>query len=332
MTDPDHSRAAWAALVAVFCAHVVAVLITTAPDTASHRKSSLRKNKPPVAAVAAGHRSSPDRLVAYRGLGSWVDLFNKGPWRNPPGTVRRMHRRGVRTIYLQTSTYGSQRHIVHPTKVAEFIASAHRRGMYVVAWSVPAFVQPRKDLRRAAAAIRFRTGAGEGFDSFGLDIEAATVKKIWKRNTRLLDISKKLRRITGPEYPLGAIIPDPTYQTYWPHFPYKRLARVYDVMVPMGYFTFRVRGYRQVREYTAAGIRKIRRETGDRKTPIHVIGGIADDVGVAAARGWIRAIKDHRVVGGSLYDFPITGDKTWKELAAVPGSGTTTKQGKARKP
>jgi hypothetical protein len=48
-----------------------------------------------------------------------------------------------------------------------------------------------------------------------------------------------------------------------------------------------------------------------------VIGGIADDVGVSAARGFIRAIKEHEVLGASLYDFPITSDETWKELSAV---------------
>jgi hypothetical protein len=52
-----------------------------------------------------------------------------------------------------------------------------------------------------------------------------------------------------------------------------------------------------------------------------VIGGIADDVNVAAARGFVRAVKDHKVLGASLYDFPITSKETWKELSRVRNVG-----------
>lgn len=358
MGNHDHTRAAWAALVAVFCAHVFALLITAEPEAiatrgrrqvlaasgrtepdradlgtprtggtgqaASRNRTSVKR--PAAQRVPGGtQREVPARLAAYEGLGSWVDLFNRGPWRNPSWTVRKMDARDVRTIYLQTSTYGSSDHIVYPRKVAEFIAAAHRRDMYVIGWSVPSFTQPKRDFRRAAAAIRFRTGKGERFDAFGLDIEADIVRSIWKRNRRLMDISKKLRRLAGPGYPLGAIIPD-THSRYWPNFPYKRVAAVYDVMVPMGYFTFAARGYRNVRDYTTRNIRTIRKETGSSATPIHVIGGIADDVGVPAARGFIRAVKEHKVLGASLYDFPITSDETWKELSAVPTSRRPAKR------
>jgi hypothetical protein len=349
MGNQEHTRAVWAAILAIFCAHVFALVITEAPIIPVDRKrpvlaaasaAKLQKaalasegkarkvtggETETLAAPRARTHAKPtpeeevladERLVSYQGLGSWVDLFNRGPWRNPSWTVRRMARRGVRTIYLQTSTYGSSDHIVYPRKVAEFIAAAHRRDMYVIGWSVPSFVNPDKDFRRAAAAIRFRTAKGEQFDSFGLDIEAAIISSIWKRNNRLMQISKGLRRIAGSDYPLGAIIPDP-HSLYWPSFPYKRVAAVYDVMVPMGYFTFSARGYKDVRNYTTRNIRAIRRGTGNSKTPIHVIGGIADDVGVSAARGFIRAIKEHEVLGASLYDFPITSDETWKELSAV---------------
>jgi hypothetical protein len=352
MTGEDHTRAAVAALLAVFCAHIFAVLITAPPEVIGKGRKQLVVAAGPAekfeqvaleaekgserldtdervkargdgsdakGAVVKSPAKEDPFLVAYQGLGSWVDLFNRGPWRNPSWTVRKMAHRGVRTIYLQTSTYGSSAHIVYPRKVAEFISAAHRRGLYVIGWSVPSFTQPKRDLRRAAAAIRFKTGKGERLDSFGLDIEANIVRSIWKRNNRLMDISKKLRRVAGPDFPLGAIIPDP-HSLYWPNFPYKRVAAVYDVIVPMGYFTFSAHGYKNVRNYTTTNIRAIRKQTGDRKTPIHVIGGIADDVGVAAARGFIRAIREHDVLGASLYDFPITSDKTWKELSAVPSA------------
>ena len=333
----ERIRGAALALVAVLMAQALTALIAAPFETSRarrrlHHGNTARADRParggtkvalvdpstagaerPVERGVADH----EKLQAYEGLGSWIDLYNRGPWRNPSWTVRRMAGRGVRTIYLQTATYGSPAPVVYPRKVAEFIASAHNRDMTVVGWSVPSFVTPEKDFLRARAGVLFETGKGERFDSFAVDIEADIVKNISKRNKRLIDLSDRIRKVAGDDYPLGAIIPDPGHSLYWPGFPYEGVAERYDVMVPMGYFTFRTRGYGNVRAYTAKNIRVIRREAGP-QTPIHVIGGIADDVGVPAARGFIRAVKDHDVLGASLYDFPITTERTWRELSALP--------------
>lgn len=333
MATEEFERAALAVL-AVFAAHTLSLAFLPAdvPATARKRRASLtaenrrssapqhrpegRPEAPPSVRSRPTVAALPELdLIAYEGLGSWVDLFNRGPWKNPSWTVGQMHRRGVRTIYLQTATYGSPRHIVHRQKVAEYITSAHQRGMTIIGWSVPSFTKWRKDLERARAGLLFETDEGERFDSFALDIEANIIDRISIRNERLLKISSGLRATAGPGYPLGAIIPD-THSRYWPSFPYKELAGLYDVMIPMGYFTFGAHGYRNVRDYTARNIREIRANAGP-DTPIHVIGGIADDVGLPAARGFVTAIKRHRVLGASLYDFPITDDKTWKELSAI---------------
>ena len=289
-------------------------------DPVEHPSTTADRSGTKGARASDGRATEGLSLAAYEGLGSWVDLFDRSPWRNPSWTVRKMDARGVRTIYLQTATYGSPASVVYPKKVAEFIASAHRRNMTVVGWSVPSFTNPKKDFRRARAGALFKTRKGERFDSFALDIEANIVNSIWLRNHRLIELSDQIRKAVGKNYPLGAIIPD-SHSRYWPDFPYKQIAKRYQVMIPMAYSTFTTHGYKGVRDYTAANIKTIRRKTGDPKTPVHVIGGIADNVGVPAARGFIKAIKKHRAVGASLYDFPITSEKTWKELSAVPRPG-----------
>jgi hypothetical protein len=329
------------AVLAVFAAHTFVVMLTeplqpvlvrttrypvamaTAPRKLALRpvhkakKQAAAKTKAVAPKKVTLDLTSGPNLTAYKGLGSWVDLFDASPWRDPGKTVRKMDRRGVGTIYLQTATYGSSSAIVFPKKVAQFIATAHRRDMTVVGWSVPSFTTPKNDFWRARAGVTFKTGKGERFDSFALDIESDNVNKIWLRNQRLLNLTRKIRKVAGPDYPLGAIIPD-SHSLYWPEFPYKEIASRYEVMIPMAYSTFQTHGYKGVRDYTASNIRTIRKETGDSKVAIHVIGGIADDVGVPAARGFIRAIKDHKALGASLYDFPITSKKTWDELSALP--------------
>lgn len=267
--------------------------------------------------VALVKETEPADLSAYEGLASWIDIFNLKPWANPPGAVRTLAKRGAKTIFLQTSTYGQNRALYDREAIDQFLYHAHKRGLEVVAWYVPSFNQQGIDFARAKRAIRYRSPSGHRFDSFGLDIEATHVGNIALRNKRLMRLSKRIRRVAGPSYPLGAITPDPVIATYWPNFPYKKVARVYDVFVPMGYWTFRARGFKEVREYTAKGVRNIERAVGKKDVPIHFIGGIADDAGTSDLRGFTKAAREEDLIGASLYDYPITDRRSWFEMRAL---------------
>ncbi len=278
-----------------------------------------RQNKPVVVAQAEGstERSEPNDLEAYEGLGSWVDWIDNGPWAFPFSTLRSMKKRGVQTLFVQTSTYGLKETLLDRAALTVFIEEGHRLGMKIVAWYVPSFAHRELDLKKSLAAVNFTTPTGDRFDSFALDIEATTVKDITTRNQRLLWLSREIREAAGPDYPLGAVIPDPVGSRYWPNFPYKEVAKSYDVFVPMGYFTFRARGYRNVAAYTAANIRMIRRAVGDPNMPVHAIGGIAGDTGPNDVRGFVDALRRNRALGGSFYDFPITTNAEWKALSQL---------------
>ncbi|HJR45253.1 MAG TPA: hypothetical protein VJ927_06575 [Actinomycetota bacterium] len=266
---------------------------------------------------AALKAPGPVDLSAYEGLASWVDIFNHRPWDNPSGAVKKMAKRGAEAIFLQTSTYGQGGGIYDEDAVDEFLYHAHKRGMKVIAWYVPSFDQQDVDFRRIKRAIRYTSPSGHRFDSFALDIEATNVSDIGLRNKRLVKLSNRIRREAGAGYPLGAITPDPIASLYWPDFPYKEVADRYDVFVPMGYFTFRADGYKEVKDYTAANIKKIRKETGTPDVPIHFIGGIADDAEPAELKGFVKAAREKQVMGASLYDYPITSRRSWYELRAL---------------
>ena len=282
-------------------------------EAASGRRASGVRGTPDVVLAAT---EGTKGLGAYRDLGSWIDIYDAWPWAHPTLAVRKLHERGVRTIFLQTSNYGAEDPIFRPRRTTRFLRSAHSRGMKVVAWSVPSFDRPQKDYHRARAAILFK-GRGHRFDSFGLDIEATVVGNIWRRNQRLLDLSKRLRALVGPDYPLGAITPDPVKSLYWPNFPYQRLNRLYDVFVPMGYFSFRADGYKDVKRYTVASIRTIRRESKDPSVPIHLIGGIGGETEGPEVKGFVRAVRGHDVLGASYYDFAVTSELEWEQLETI---------------
>ncbi|MGH2817847.1 MAG: hypothetical protein ACRDJS_05230 [Actinomycetota bacterium] len=198
------------------------------------------------------------------------------------------------------------------------IKASPRRHMEVVAWYVPSFSRPTRDLRRSIRAIRFRRG-GERFDGFGLDIEATKVSNVSVRNERLLRLSDRIRRKAGNALPFAAITPDPLASLYWPRFPWGRIARRFDVLVPMGYFSFHASGYKEVLGYTTRAIRRVRRATRHVKRSIHLIGGIGGDAGRSSTRAFVRAVDRNRLIGASFYDAPVTSRAEWAELRVLAG-------------
>jgi hypothetical protein len=279
----------------------------------------------PVTGASASSRPP----AAYAGLGTWVDIFATATWTKPRRAVAAMARLGVRTLYLQTGNYSQPVDLVRPRALGRFVEAAHVDGLRVVAWYLPSFADPTLDRRRALAAIRFRSPKGERFDSFALDIEASLVRPVWLRTQRLLQLSAQLRAAAGPRYPLGAIIPGEVgfrrHPHYWPRFPYRPLARYFDVFLPMAYFTdAHVHGSERARAYLATDVAAIRTRTGNRQMPIHLIGGIAGSMSAGDTAGFMRAVADCAPFGYSLYEFPITSRATWKALTTPPAASPTS--------
>ena len=256
-------------------------------------------------------------LEMYRGLGTWIDLYDGNLMNHPRRTVRRAAARGVQTIYVETANYLSSSPVVRPRKMTTLIDHAHRRDLRVVAWYLPGFRDLEKDFRRSMRAIRFGAAMGHRFDSFALDIESPLVDNPKRRTRRLLRLSARLRGTVRERYTLGGIIPSPRGMqlspSYWPGFPYKRLARQYDVMLPMIYFTYRASGYRPVYRYTVRCFRILRRET-ERGLPVHAIGGLADEVSGSEGRAFARAVTREEAVGAGLYDFGTMGAEDWRSM------------------
>jgi hypothetical protein len=271
--------------------------------------------------AAGGAGASVRHGSPYAGLGTWVDIYDTAYWAHPKLAVTAMARDGARTLYLQTGNYEQPVDLVRRHSLGAFVDAAHAAGMQVVAWYLPAFVDSAQDVRRSLAAIGFRSSKGERFDSFALDIEASLAKPASLRSTRLLRLSARLRAAVGRRYPLGAIIPSPVgirrHKTYWPGFPYRGLARTYDVFLPMAYSTSRVSGVARTRAYDSADVAIIRARTGRPHVPVHLIGGIAQYMGASETAGFMQTVGDCSPVGYSLYDFSTTSRATWRALTTA---------------
>jgi hypothetical protein len=267
--------------------------------------------------AGAGAAAAPS-LDPYRGLGTWVDIYDDRQLAAPESTVAAMAARGVRTLYLETGNFKQSADLARPDRLSRFVDAAHARGIAVVAWYLPGFRAGGRDLRRSLAAVRFRSAGGQAFDSFALDIEDSGVRPVRLRNRRLARLSRGLRAAVGPDYALGAIIPNPRgmalRRDYWRPFPYAALAAVYDLFVPMVYSTYRGDGPRVVTRDVARSVAILRTATGRPEVPIHLIGGLADELSGAEARAFARAVTRSGPIGWSLYDFSVTAPSAWAAL------------------
>ena len=99
------------------------------------------------------------------------------------------------------------------------------------------------------------------------------------------------------------------------------MAPLYDVWMPMAYWTFRTQSSRYRDGYptprrTCAGMRD---NLGLPDAPVHPIGGTDDKSTDEDYRGFVRAAQETRCIGGSIYDFRTTPGQAWEILRQSPG-------------
>jgi hypothetical protein len=277
----------------------------------------------PVAGGAqpAATQATAPTVVAYHGLGAWIDIYDAGEWLHPLDVVHRLVSHHVRTLYLEVPFVPGTSTIKSPAGVAAFVRLCHQSGLRIVGWYLPTFQDVPMAVARSLAIVHFRDGT-IGFDSFAMDIESNAVANPAVRGARVVTIGRSLRHAVGATYPLGAIIPAPEGMVlspkYWPGFPFAGIAQSYDAFVVMGYYTYHGFGYYPARQYTRDNIQLLQAATGNPRLPIHVIGGLASKSGASQVQGYVSALQDYGAIGGSLYDLATTGPSLWPPLAGVP--------------
>jgi hypothetical protein len=274
---------------------------------------------PPLVPSAALATKAERRGVAtYRGAGAWVDMYDPAELGNPWPALVEMRDHGVRTLYLETASWRVAKSLDMKDEQAVelFLDEAHALGIEVIAWYLPGLDDLRTDLRRSRAALAYETPSGhQRFDGFAVDIESQRVRSVGARNTALMRYSRKLRRAAGPDYALGAIVPDLRSTTVspglWPGFPYRAAARYYDVFLPMAYSSYRGHGGAFVYGYSRSNVSTVRALTG---RPVHLIGGLTDALGPGEPAAVVRGAQDAGAIGASFYDFAIGQDAAWRAL------------------
>lgn len=301
--------------LAVFAA--VAVVILTSVAAVDWLEDDTGAGLGRAALGLVPKRTAARTVEAYDGLGAWVDVYDfaptyaDGPPALTPAAVDDMAAAGVRTLFIQAARNDERAPdgVVDPAVLAQFLVRAHRHDMRVVGWYLPTFADVELDLRRLEATADFNV-LGHRFDGLAVDIEVTgEVPDHAARNQNVIDLSQRLRDLTGGDA-LGAIVL-PAVQLevvndrLWPGFPYRELSELYDVWLPMSYWTFRRQdsGYHDGYHYNYESVVRLRSNLGDDDAIVHPVGGIGDAATPEELTGFLRSLADTGAVGGSIYDW-----------------------------
>lgn len=273
-----------------------------------------------VLTVGAGETQRADPETVFGGLATWVDIYDGPVYASPEATAARIAARGVRTVFAETSNDRAAVDVVKPAQLGLLVDALHARGIAVVAWYLPGFVQPALDTRRTLAMLRFRTATGGAFDAVALDIESTRQRNVGLRNRRVLALARRLRAEAG-ETPVAAITLPPRMlerrPTMWPRFPWRELAELSDAFVPMAY-TNSFRGYEATYGYVARSLAQLRTLSGRPDLRIHAAGGVANRLTGDELQAFADAVRDDAgILGWSLYDLQTTGAAGWRALATI---------------
>jgi hypothetical protein len=278
-----------------------------------------------VVALAGGAsaRGESTPVTPLQGLATWVDVYDGIVYANPEFTAARIAARGVRTVFAETANDRSNADVVKAVELGRLVDALHLQGVEVVAWYLPGFVDPARDLRRTRAMLRFRTPVGGAFDAVALDIESPRNRNAAIRSKRLLALARTLRAEAGA-LPVYAITLPPRMlerrPTAWPAFPWAELAGLVDGFVPMAYTGSAFRGYEATYGYIARSLALLRTLTANPELVIHAAGGVANRMNADELKGFADAIADDgRIAGWSLYDYATTTPVGWRSLAPLGG-------------
>ena len=271
-------------------------------------------------AAGSGTRAPAASAEVFSGLATWVDIYDSY-YRSPEATAASIAARGVRTVFAETANDRSQVDVVQPGALGRFVDALHSRGIAVVAWYLPGYDQPARDLRRTRAMLSFRTPTGGAFDGVALDIESLRLKNVGLRTTRALALARRLDLEAG-ETPIAAITYPPRalerHAGWWPRFPWAELAPLVDAWVPMAYTGGGFRGYDATYGYVTRSLRLLRTAIGA-DLPVHVAGGVADRMNAEELKAFTDAVADAGETGWSLYDFQTTRAAAWNAVAVLTG-------------
>lgn len=192
----------------------------------------------PPAALAAAPPAPAGVIASQRGglpigKGMWIWLHDRADGGDPNAIIARAKVYGFTHLYVRTGTL--REGFMAAGFLDRLLPVAHANGIRVYGWDFPYMNDPGGDVNRALAAIRYTTPDGHRIDGFAPDIET----KHEGTNENIEHVRAYvtwLRENVGPDYPLIAVIPNPTPGRIARGYPFADIVGPFDGIAPMVYW------------------------------------------------------------------------------------------------
>jgi hypothetical protein len=173
------------------------------------------------------------------GKGMYIWLPERVEGGSVAKTIQKAKDYDLSHIYVRTGS--SRMGFYAQDYLNEILPAAHAAGIRVYGWDFPYLTAWGDDVHRSLAAIHYTTPDGHRIDGFAADIETKA------EGTNLTahdagEYGKALRKYVGPNYPLIAVIPNPTRQRLASGFPFAEVTAPFDAIAPMVYWMNREPG------------------------------------------------------------------------------------------
>ncbi|MDQ4068347.1 MAG: hypothetical protein M3203_02550, partial [Actinomycetota bacterium] len=164
------------------------------------------------------------------GKGMWIYEPDKTEGGNVNAIVAKAKAAGLSHLYVRTGS--SWNGFYAGPFLDRILPVAHEANLLVYGWDFPRLIDWEADVRRAKAAIDYRTPGKHRIDGFSADIETRS------EGTHITAegaaaYGRALREAVGSSYPLIATVPRPSPAQ---NYPYAAVVQSFDAIAPMVYW------------------------------------------------------------------------------------------------
>jgi hypothetical protein len=229
----DQRRLAGANLVTVAILLVVAIGAASgvtpleAPAAVGRLVGSTLGLRHPRASVVK--RPPVTDLLPY-GKGMWIYEPEKTEGGDVGAIVAKARAAGLSHLYVRTGS--SWDGFYAGPFLDKLLPAAHEANLLVYGWDFPRLIDWPTDVKRAEAAIKYRTPAKHSIDGFSADIETRSEGTAISGQAAG-DYGRALRAAVGVNFPLIATVPRPSPAQ---NYPYAEVVASFDAIAPMVYW------------------------------------------------------------------------------------------------
>jgi hypothetical protein len=118
------------------------------------------------------------------------------------------------------------------------------------------------------------------------------------------------------------VVTDVLNTAYWSDFPWRELGDLYDVWLPMAYWSNRSdEQFGDPYRYVSENIPRVRRHLGDPCAVVSVVGGYGLQQTAEDYRAMARAATEQHAIGISVWDWPTMPSTAWPAMRGYAVAG-----------